>query len=203
MLDLTTRNIFISRDVVFHEIVFPFGNATANSADPFISKVDTTFEECLGPFVTPISIPDMHTNHSESCSEPIPSSLSLSSTHICTNHNSLPDPMPFDSTFVLLDSVPSIVTNPTIKDQPLRKSTRVHKPPMYLQDYACNSASVLSFASADSHPPRSPYDLLVLSHLLPFGSLIQILSNDCQPRPFNPSVLFSGNPRSFVEGSHG
>ena len=203
VLDLTTKNVFIFRDVIFHETIFPFGNVDANFAYPFISKVDTTSEGCLGPFVTPISIPDMHTNHSESCSEPIPSSLSLSSTHICTNHNSLPDPMPFDSTSVLLDSVSSIVTNPTIKDQPLKKSTRVHKPPMYLQDYACNSASVLSFASADSHPPRSPYDLLVLSHLLPFGSLIQILSNDCQPRPFNPSVLFSGNPRSFVEGSHG
>ena len=144
VLDLTTRNVFISRDVIFHEIIFPFGNTDANFADPFIFEVDTTSEGCLGPFVTPISILDMHTNHFESCSEPIPSSSSLSSTPICTNHNSLPDPLPFDSTSALLDYLPSIVTNPTVEDQPLRKSTRVHKPPMYLQDYACNSVSALS-----------------------------------------------------------
>ena len=68
MLDLTTINIFISRNVVFHETIFPFGNADTNSANPFISEVDTTSEGCLGPFVTPISIPNMHTSHSETCS---------------------------------------------------------------------------------------------------------------------------------------
>ena len=160
MLDLTTINIFISRDVVFHEIVFPFGNATANSADPFISKVDTTSEECLGPFVTPISIPDMHTDHCEACPKTFPSSSSLSSTPTCSNHDHLPNSLPSDSTTVLLDYVPSIVTNPTVEDQPLKKSTRVHNPPMYLQDYACNSTSALSPASVGCHPPRSPYDLL-------------------------------------------
>ena len=74
VLDLTTKNVFISRDVIFHETIFPFGNVVANFAYPFISKVNTTSKGCLGPFVTPISIPDMHTNHSKSCSEPIPSS---------------------------------------------------------------------------------------------------------------------------------
>ena len=170
MLDLTTINIFISRDVVFHETIFPFGNVDANSADSFIFEGDTTSEGFLGPFVTPISILDMHTSYYETCFEPIPSSSSLSSTFICSNHNTLPDPFPSDSISVLLDYVPFIVTNPAIEDQPLKKSTRVHKPPMYLQDYACNSAFALSRASVGSHPPRSPYDLsacLTYSHLDP------------------------------------
>ena len=142
VLDLTTKNIFISRDVVFHETVFPFGNAIANSVDPFISKVDTTSEGCLGPFVTPISIPNMHTNHCETCPGTIPSSSSLSSTPICSNHDHLPNPLPSDSTTVLLDYVPSIVTNPVVADQPLRKSTRVHKTTMYSKDYEIGRAHV-------------------------------------------------------------
>ena len=74
VLDLTTKNVFISRDVIFHETIYHFGNVVANFAYPFISKVNTTSKGCLGPFVTPISILDMHTNHFGSCSEPIPSS---------------------------------------------------------------------------------------------------------------------------------
>ena len=150
MFDLTTRNIFISRDVVFHETVFPFRNATATLADPFIFEVDTTSKGCLGPFVTLISIPNIPTNHCETCPESILTSPSLSSTPICSNHDHLPNPLPSNSTFVLLHSTPSIVTNPAVEDQPLRKSTRVHKPTLYLQDYACNSAS----ASVGSHPFR-------------------------------------------------
>ena len=100
----------------------------------------------------------------------VPSSSSLSSTFICSNHNTLPDPLPSDSIAVLLDFVPSIVTNSTVEDQPLKISSRVHKPPMYLQDYACNSASALSRASTGSHPPRSRYGLsacLTYFHLDP------------------------------------
>ena len=193
MLDLTTRNIFISRDVVFHKIVFPFGNATANSADPFISKVDTTSEECLGPFVTPISIPDMHTDHCEACPKTIPSSSSLSSTPTCSNHDHLPNSLPSDSTTVLLDYVPSIVTNPIVADQPLRKSTRVHKTIMYLKDYACNSAFALSPASAGCHPPGSPYDLsacLTYYHLDPQykSYLMIIIQGHSTPQYYSQAV---------------
>ena len=132
VLDLSTKNIFISRDVVFHENIFLFGNADPNSTDHFISEVDTTSEGCLSPFVTPISIPDMHIDHSESCSKPIPFPSSLSSIPICTNHNSLPGPLPYDFTSVLLDFAPSFSTNLVAEDQPLKKSTRAHKPLTYL-----------------------------------------------------------------------
>ena len=66
VLDLTTKDVFISRDVVFHENVFPFRTSNATSANPFIYEVDNTFEGCLGTFVTPISIPDMPTYNCES-----------------------------------------------------------------------------------------------------------------------------------------
>ena len=52
VLDLTAKVVFISRDVIFHENVFPFGNANINFADPFVLEVDTTFEGCLGTFMS-------------------------------------------------------------------------------------------------------------------------------------------------------
>ena len=138
VLDLTTKNVFISRDVIFHETIFPFGIAKSPAVDPFISEVDSTSEGCLGPFVTPYSVLDMHNDQSASCSDITPSP---SSVPISTHHVPLPDSLPSDSTSVLLGSIPSINTNLAAEDQPLRKSTRVHRPPTYLQDYACNAAS--------------------------------------------------------------
>nr|POE68980.1 hypothetical protein CFP56_41150 [Quercus suber] len=81
-------------------------NLNFNSAlmsDPFISEVDSTSEGCLGPFVTPYSVPDMHNDQSASCSDitPSPSSIPIS-----THHVPLPDSLPSDSTSVLLDSIP-------------------------------------------------------------------------------------------------
>lgn len=55
VLDLTTRDIFISRDVVFHETIFPFGNANANSANPFIFEVDTTSKGYYVPLLLPLA----------------------------------------------------------------------------------------------------------------------------------------------------
>ena len=118
MLDLTTKTVFISRDVDFHETVFRFRTVNATSTDAFVFEVGNTSEGCLGTFVTPISIPDMPTNNCESCPAPIPSSSSLSSTPICSTHDPLPTSLPSDTTNVLLDSVPSIVTNPAIEDNP-------------------------------------------------------------------------------------
>ena len=167
LLDLGTRTIFISRDVIFHETIFPFGTAKPIVADPFISEVNSTSEGCLGPFVTPYSVPDMHNDQSTSCSD---ITHSPSSVPISTHHVPLPNSLPSNSTSVLLNSIPFVSTNLATEDQPLRKSTRVHRPPTYLQDYACNAASGSSLASAATHHLRSPYDLsacLTYCHLDP------------------------------------
>lgn len=92
MLDLITKNVFIARDVLFHETVFPFSTSATDFTDPFVLRVDTTIEGGLDTFVTPISIPDMPIDSCEPC--------------ILSDHTSFPsklsthDPLPSNSTIV-------------------------------------------------------------------------------------------------------
>ena len=71
-------------------------------------------------------------------------------------------PMAFDDSFMDIDdsiesdnSIPTTIPTPT-PPPTIRKSSRSHHPPSYLQDYKCHSAS-------------SPY--LIVSPILPFQSL--------------------------------
>ena len=69
---------------------------------------------------------------------------------------------------------------------PVKRSTKVHKTPIYLQDYACNTA-------AAAHPPGSPYDIidsLTYSHLDPSYKSYLMTISVChqQPASFSQDV---------------
>lgn len=62
VLDLSTYNVFISRDVIFHKDSFPFATVSTYVVDPFASsKADVAPSLLVGndAFVTPISIPEV------------------------------------------------------------------------------------------------------------------------------------------------
>lgn len=67
MLALTTKIIFITRDVIFYENVFPFSTIITDFTDPFFPEVDTIAEGGLDTFVTLVSIPDMTIDSCEPC----------------------------------------------------------------------------------------------------------------------------------------
>ena len=59
VLDLFTKRVIISRDVVFHENSFPFASVSPHIADPFIPfAVKASCSTGINDFVTPISISD-------------------------------------------------------------------------------------------------------------------------------------------------
>ena len=109
LYDLTKKVVFISRDVVFHENVFPFQSNTPQTPviDPFPDVV------------LPKPLPDTAVPH-----YPIPS--------------------------LHPDSAPAAVSDatpipPLAADVPvLRRSTRSHRPPTYLQNYHCNQVAATS-----------------------------------------------------------
>lgn len=62
---------------------------------------------------------------------------------------------------------------------PIRKSTKAHQTPIYLQDYACNT-------TATARPPSLPYDIansLTYSHLDPSYQSYLMTISACHQEP--------------------
>ncbi|KAL2932983.1 Retrovirus-related Pol polyprotein from transposon RE1, partial [Bienertia sinuspersici] len=118
VLNLETNKIFISRDVIFHEHHLPFHfHSSSDSSDS-----STIFL----PSVTPISFSD----------SPFPlysssqTSSSTQTSHIPTSSSDFSSEP---------SSVQPIPTDSTVNSPSVRKSSRSHKLPSYLQDYYCNT----------------------------------------------------------------
>ena len=132
LLDLATQKILISRDVIFHENIFPFQNTTPL---PDFS----TFLHTSSPPISyiPIPIPLCNTTDipispiSSSTPVSLPSASHISSLNISSNlDNGSP------SSFPSIDHVETETPCPS-PSSPLRRSTQVHKAPTYLKDYHC------------------------------------------------------------------
>lgn len=163
-MDLSTNIVFTSRDV-FHEDIFPYVQGTTDFSDPFTiaSEVvaNSPTDSILDSFVTPVSISEVSI-HSHTPKTPYALHLSASDTD-------RPSPIPNDTSLSpSLSVTPSLDISPSTSLpvpvlQHTRKSTRVHKTPAYLQDYACNLVTTVL-------DPSSPYDMadfLNYSHLNP------------------------------------
>ena len=131
ILNLTTKRIYVNRDVVFHEKHFPYHynlSKSSPSAQPFqfFLPVDTLPFIFIDPFTetSPYSS-SSHTNTSPVSST---SHLPLDNPSPPQNNSS---PQHIPSTSQLLDcSVPI----------PTTTSSRTSNPPSYLKDYVCSTA---------------------------------------------------------------
>ena len=197
VLDLSTQTVFTSRDVIFHENHFPYAQGTTNFNDPFVSSdVDShpPTASTLDSFVTPISIPDVHipSNTSDvnsllppSSNTPLPLPFSVTDTDSSNSHNTV-----LSNSHLEVPSISSTVPIPVPVIPVTRKSTRVHKTPTYLQEYACNSATLvpdLNCPSAakvpDSGCPYDMADFLSYSHLTSSYQSYLMTVSSCHPEP--------------------
>ncbi|XP_023882727.1 uncharacterized protein LOC111995069 [Quercus suber] len=139
VFDLHTHIVFISRDAVFHESIFPFLT--------FVSHSNTDLPVPL-PCTSPLPFDDLS---SFSSSHLISQSASSMDDTIFQLHHELDDEF--------LHDVPIEPPEPLTDPIPLRKSSRVTKRPSYLQAYHFNM--VTSIPTADvlhtgtSHPLTS------------------------------------------------
>jgi hypothetical protein len=123
LYNLHTKSVFISRHVIFHEHIFPFA----------LNLVNPTSDGC---FLFPSSCSD--SSNSTSFVHSIVSSFDH--PNISNSDTSVSDPVSSPS------SHPSPVSTDTLTNPPLpvpRKSTRICRPPEYLQQYHCHLASTL------------------------------------------------------------
>ncbi|GAU20755.1 hypothetical protein TSUD_239490 [Trifolium subterraneum] len=170
LFDLQSKEIFISRDVVFFEHIFPFSNSSKNVTNQTKSTTQSTIlyddlEMCFPS--TSNSSHSSQTNPSTS-SQPNHSSTDTSDhtnmndslrslTPTSDNANHLPFHPPMNLTLpTSITSTNSTIPPPPITN-PLRKSNRVTHPPTYLQDYHTTLASTSHSALTATHPSSSQY----------------------------------------------
>jgi hypothetical protein len=196
LLDLHTSKVFISRDVVFHETIFPFKSKPCSQ--DFFTFLDTNLSTLDSvPSHTSSSIPETPFTFTDIVPSIIPcSSPSSSLLEPCSSPNSIPD-IPIQHTVydIAPPSSPTHTTQSSSPIQhsppPLRKSTRVTQPPGYLKDFHCQ----LVHSGITSTNSSSNASLYPLSSSLSYAKLSPSRRN------FALSVTTISEPTSFTQAS--
>lgn len=136
-MNLLTQKQFISRDVTFHETIFPFHD---NSIPSLMAPVPPSFPNLTQTYCDDWLPSDAEHDTSEDTNEPI-SDSELSET---SQHSPTPVSLPVHSP--ITSSIPPPV---------LRKSTRTRAPPAWLKDYeATNLTQQISNLAVTTVEPQ-------------------------------------------------
>lgn len=144
LYDIEQKKFFTSRDIIFHENTFPFHHISGQEAviDPFSGFVlPKSFPDRTDVFMPQVD--SLHENSQKNRDNPnnTPSALNSSPDIVISQNHLATQPVtaaPQNSQpiAIITDSQLSPLTN---EQQPLtRKSTKISKPPSYLQAYHCN-----------------------------------------------------------------
>ena len=180
--DLATKTCFVSRDVVFKESIFPFKHWLSNSKSVPISS-------CPNMFPSQPIIPD--SSSSFPTAEFTPSFF----TDLAVPPDEFPDLVHPDSNHSNSScDVPQSQPN----DPPVRQSTRVRKPPSYLQDYHCNLASAHVSASVSlpqSDASTAPGDTGIL---YPLASTLSYAKLSSSHKSFAFALTIAKEPETYA-----
>lgn len=124
LLDLQTDHIFLSRDVHFHESLFPFHPHFSPSVSPSLFIPTPPSSPSLLPSITPSPV--------------ITNSQSSSPSFLAPSSPSPPPSPPQSSPDLSHTPLPS----PSSLVSPSRRPTRTRRAPEYLQDYHCHQTAL-------------------------------------------------------------
>ena len=168
LLDLTTKRIFVSRDVHFLETVFPFVSPSHSFSPHTNIPLPHLFPPVAQPFASlfdfhisnpAFSLPQVHNSdnppspilpldnpsHSIQASADLPSNNSADSSALNPSHSiqasaDLPSAIFANSSALNPPlSIPPITPSNIVPSAPLRKSSRVPKTLAYLTDFKCST----------------------------------------------------------------
>jgi hypothetical protein len=187
LFDLATHKLLISRNVIFHEDIFPF--KTTSPSPDFSTFLHTSSSSSVNlpifPYTTiniPISHPLLDCPSSPSFCSNLPTSETHSDLDVPSTSSSAPidPPVPPQSPFQPDSSL-------------LRRSVRVHKPLTYLQDYHCQLAHSVGTTNASS--PAS------LGIFYPLSSSLSYDHLSPAHRTYALSVNAISEPSSIVQAN--
>ncbi|RVW57608.1 Retrovirus-related Pol polyprotein from transposon RE1 [Vitis vinifera] len=160
-MDLNTNKILVSRNVIFHETIFPFQVLPQHpETHSFMFPLSQSFSD------SPSTTSFFNSYHNVGSASPPNNSPSLSEPPALLESNSPTFPSPSH-----LDS-----TDPEVLQ--LRKSTRIKQKPSYLQDYYCGNVSSSQNAtqtstSIDCSPIKEPKSYTQASRLPEWQAAMQ------------------------------
>ena len=179
LFDLTTKRLFISRDVHFLETVFPFispshsfsphTNIPLSHLFPSIAQPPASlfdFPTSDGTSGTPTYVSQVPISDNVSTHD-VPSDLipPLGSFHTESYVSASVDLLAENSTTSnpsqsIQPVLPSIIpTNPSQSSIPLRKSSRISKPPAYLIDFKCSTVVNANLPPLSANKSGTPFPL--------------------------------------------
>lgn len=196
VLNLDTNVVSISRNVVFHETIFPF------KKDLPPSSVDHLFSESILPLSTPVAIDTV-----PSVPAHIPSVVSPveSPDHIHASPDPSPDPSHASSidshassshsrSGVITDSPETVTEDTGQASLPVARPKRQGKPPTYLSDYHC---SLFAQFQKPQTPPITPS---IAPHIpFPLSSVLSYHKLRPPYQAFIVSITLETEPRNFKE----
>jgi hypothetical protein len=129
LFSLTTKSVFISRNVIFHEHIFPYAS----------NMLPTLSQGAILPSSSSLNLPP-HTSFPFPIPDCAPVPVSLQQPDPCDSSSSS-DCVPISSCDVPISS-PDVSSQTSYAHLPLRHSTRPKHTPRYLQHYHCHLASL-------------------------------------------------------------
>ncbi|XP_019244402.1 PREDICTED: uncharacterized protein LOC109224269 [Nicotiana attenuata] len=178
VLELDTRRVRVSRDVYFYENLYPFASTTKpiNSFFPVTTHLDQSAEYSsehteVEPGIPNSPSPSVPTFSNPSNSSHFPSTTATSPT---------------------LSSRSSTVSHVPISLPEVRKSTRPHNPPSYLQDYVCNSVFLTDLTTSCFTPPIQPTVLPFTTLFSTNQSMLNSTSYLTEPSSYSQASLHPG-----------
>lgn len=195
LLNLQTKNNFISKDVIFHETIFPFMHQEHSSIFSVTSPLPT---QDLSSSSIPISVPLKSSSISSPSSPQYSHSTLIPSHFFSSPHAVTSSPIPFPDYSTSPDCMlphpsPSVSPlSPSPAQPTLRRSLRDHHVPSYLNDYVCNLVHLTNVSSSCFSSSVSPTVLSfsALSHSN--QSLLNSVSHISEPTTYFQASLHSG-----------
>ena len=169
LYDVQSKQIFISRDVIFHEEIFPFHTVVASD------KLVDPFPDLVLPKALDVPL------------------ISQPTAPIHTDLQDISDISQHEESFIpglsVHDTSPDAVPSPDAIPLPLRQSSRITKPPSYLRDFHCNLLSHKQFPTCAKSYPLSnfSYEFLSSSH----KNFVMNVSSQYEPQFYHQAITFS------------